>query len=85
MLTYVLLQETSASVRTKGVSQSGGENYQFVAELDEKAEDLITSDQGQRWSAVDSACSRWNLTIRMPLHSLAACRLWSKCFIPKGL
>ncbi|MCT9871966.1 hypothetical protein [Paenarthrobacter aurescens] len=49
VLDEIVALRTHTSVRAKGVSQSGQSHYQFVAELDAKAEEWhLVDDQGRR-------------------------------------
>ncbi|MFF2318658.1 hypothetical protein ACFVTE_20610 [Arthrobacter sp. NPDC058097] len=58
LLGEIVALRTHTSMRAKGVSQCRGSHYQFVAELDAKAEEWhMVTDQGQRWSAVDGMLS----------------------------
>lgn len=53
VLNELVALRTYSSVRAKGVSQSGQSHYQFVAELDAKAQEWhLVDDQGRRSSAV---------------------------------
>ncbi|MFJ6537236.1 hypothetical protein ACIQH5_13515 [Paenarthrobacter sp. NPDC091711] len=53
VLDGIVALRTYTSVRARGVSQSGRNHYQFVAELDAKAEEWhLVDDQGRRSSAV---------------------------------
>lgn len=53
VLDEIVALRTHTSVRAKGVSQSGGSHYQFVAELDVEAQEWnMVDDKGHRSSAV---------------------------------